>query len=498
MEYLPPEFKPQYLGAGDRELTFKRPMLYQTGGEMEQAQLYLARADDLPAMPPIDGVAVVVIGRNLSDAWKSARASIVTVSSERTLSELMNAVQQIFDFFDEWDRNLLEQLSADTEFHIQDFLAEGLRVLGNPLTVTSASLKRILTTEYDENHMPRTTEGEEGFPISWAEQIKNNCLLERFLEIPFLSSFQFSDLPISQVYCMNLYHLGTFFGCIVLSDEYKTFRKSDLALAAHYFKRFQGAFQRYLHQRPSVQRPWETALQALLQRKPLNTAEYEALTLAPGEQWVCVFVNQRPDTTSYHKEYLCTALCMSMPDEIHPILYADQVFGLMRISADAEEQHQRMTRFADILARLGYRGGISSPFTSLSQFHSYLSQAKFALEFAQAQGESGELFDFQERILDYVLQNCAKNLAVQTLCSNGIRALTEYDRQKGTEYLKTAEVYLEHEMNLTKAAAALFIHRTSLVKRLERIQQLTDGELDRADLRLFYRIWFRLQKDPEI
>ena len=81
---------------------------------------------------------------------------------------------------------------------IRDFLVEGLRVLGNPLTVTLASLKRILTTEYDEKHTPQTTEGEEGFPISWAEQIKNNYLLERFLTI-------FADVPAaSATVCLSV------------------------------------------------------------------------------------------------------------------------------------------------------------------------------------------------------------------------------------------------------------------------------------------------------
>ena len=82
---------------------------------------------------------------------------------------------------------------------------------------------------------------------------------------------------------------------------------------------------------------------------------------------------------------------MSTPDEIYAILHTDHAIDLIRIPAEETQRRERMTRFADILARLEYRGGISSPFTNLSQFRSYLSQAKFALEFAQTQGKSDEL-----------------------------------------------------------------------------------------------------------
>lgn len=44
----------------------------------------------------------------------------------------------------------------------------------------------------------------------------------------------------------------------------------------------------------------------------------------------------------------------------------------------------------------------------------------------------------------------------------------EQDARRGTEYVRTLYVYLCNEMAIVHTAQALYIHRSSLLKRLER------------------------------
>lgn len=55
--------------------------------------------------------------------------------------------------------------------------------------------------------------------------------------------------------------------------------------------------------------------------------------------------------------------------------------------------------------------------------------------------------------------------------------LSAYDAGHNTQLLKTVEVYLDHGGSLIDAAEALYIHRNTLIHRLDRIQQLTDIDL---------------------
>jgi sugar diacid utilization regulator len=68
-----------------------------------------------------------------------------------------------------------------------------------------------------------------------------------------------------------------------------------------------------------------------------------------------------------------------------------------------------------------------------------------------------------------------------------IALIDNYDRRKNTDLLDTLETYLECAGNLTKTSERLFVHRNTLIQRLERLQSLCDIDLqDRAN-------WLTLQ-----
>ena len=73
--------------------------------------------------------------------------------------------------------------------------------------------------------------------------------------------------------------------------------------------------------------------------------------------------------------------------------------------------------------------------------------------------------------------------------------LLEHDQKKGTEYIKTLDVYLQNEMSITKTAEALFIHRTSLMKRLDKLIRLLDDDLHSPETRLTYRLCLAMLKN---
>jgi GAF domain-containing protein len=68
-----------------------------------------------------------------------------------------------------------------------------------------------------------------------------------------------------------------------------------------------------------------------------------------------------------------------------------------------------------------------------------------------------------------------------------IAHIVNYDRRKNTDLLDTLETYLECAGNLTKTADRLFVHRNTLIQRLERLQSLCDIDIqDRSN-------WLTLQ-----
>lgn len=62
--------------------------------------------------------------------------------------------------------------------------------------------------------------------------------------------------------------------------------------------------------------------------------------------------------------------------------------------------------------------------------------------------------------------------------------LSDYDDKRGSGLMQTLSVYFDTGANASETADRLFLHRNSLLYRLERIQELTGLNLKESDARL--------------
>lgn len=66
--------------------------------------------------------------------------------------------------------------------------------------------------------------------------------------------------------------------------------------------------------------------------------------------------------------------------------------------------------------------------------------------------------------------------------------LIQYDRANSSNYLQTLRVYLSNNCNMTQTARQLFLHRHTLINRLEKIEEISDLHLDDYYSRLYMSI----------
>ena len=79
------------------------------------------------------------------------------------------------------------------------------------------------------------------------------------------------------------------------------------------------------------------------------------------------------------------------------------------------------------------------------------------------------------------------------MCVQTLFEMREYDARHATEFYETLRVYLECERSLVDAAARLYIHRNTLIRRIEKLEELF-GELGLDDpaIRLALLLSFKL------
>lgn len=88
------------------------------------------------------------------------------------------------------------------------------------------------------------------------------------------------------------------------------------------------------------------------------------------------------------------------------------------------------------------------------------------------------IVEFEEIKLDYALSTLRDGV-IADVRHGAVDLIACYDEQHGTQLLDTLRVYLKCACSATAASKELFVHRSTLLYRLERIEEV--GEVDLAD-----------------
>jgi purine catabolism regulator len=137
------------------------------------------------------------------------------------------------------------------------------------------------------------------------------------------------------------------------------------------------------------------------------------------------------------------------------------------------------------------RCGIGTPAPELSAWRDSFREAGQALEMARRLGESSPLVyaDLSVYRLLFQLEHSPELIAFQ---EEILGPLLSHDG--APELIHTLEAYFEHNGNLSQTAEALFIHRNTLLYRMERIAAITHLNLDNPENRLAIQLALRIYR----
>jgi GAF domain-containing protein len=131
--------------------------------------------------------------------------------------------------------------------------------------------------------------------------------------------------------------------------------------------------------------------------------------------------------------------------------------------------------------------GIGNACQGITEYRRGYAEASEALHMGQSLNPDGGLTHFNDLGVYRYLYKIARMDDLRDTYQEQVARIANYDRRKGTDLLDTLETYLECAGNLTKTSAKLFVHRNTLIQRLERLQSLCDIDLqERAN-------WLTLQ-----
>lgn len=482
-------------GLSERLLNCPRPLLYTKGLPFEEGALYIAQSESLPKTPPDFSCAVIAIGTHLPQEWILGNTQLLVVNHTDQIFTVFNEVSTLYNHFDQWDAHIRDELEKELDFNLCEILKAGAKLLKKNISVVDHTLQNIFYLVYSQNSDGSSDihvqEDSQPFSVEYSEKVKEVCNLERMITQPYLTAISLNK----NCYCNNQFLEGQFTGCISVNEGDTLFSEGDYPLMDYFFSIFRKAYVKYIRTHGKTDSLNISGLKKLLDHIPLNDSEKECFSLNPGEYWVCFKLKEQRTQKYLPNEYMCANINAIFPQKAYATLQNRELIGLLKIQVQEEQPEGILPSFEEFVQRMGYWGGISNPFINLNRFHDFLLQASYAAE--RKNTDSQPLRYFYTCALQYLLFTCSREMDTHSLLPGGLLSLQQHDYQKHTEYVQTLSTYLQKERSLTKTADALFIHRSSLLKRLDKIQRIIKDDLNDAEIRLYYQICLALLQSTE-
>jgi len=125
--------------------------------------------------------------------------------------------------------------------------------------------------------------------------------------------------------------------------------------------------------------------------------------------------------------------------------------------------------------------GFSICFHDPCHIKRYYQQAMDALDIGLSLGKSGKIFFFQQLSIYRLFTLSSTSTEVVDYFHPSIFCLIDYDRENGTEFMKTLYYYIINLKALLKTKDILHIHRNTLVYRIHKIQEIMNINLDESE-----------------
>ena len=418
-----------------------------------------------------------------------------------SFSEVFNQIQQTFDRYSDWDSKL--QLALGSIDPLNEMLEASLDIFHNPVFAHDTnfyilSSPRHVTGMSEWVHDQRT--GRLIAPLSLIQDFKLDAEYQRTL-ITHGANIYSEELRGYRILYMNLWVSGNYQGRLCV-DELQTEIQPGHFSALEYL----GSFIELCIRRHNLfqismgndSRQFFTEyLSGKLTELQAVTDQIQYLNWNRHDRYLVLRLETQQQDDRMHSSIATLGHIEAQIPEGLAFTYQQGIVVIVNLSFKHSVSSDVISSLAIILREGLFKMGVSSEFRDFLLIPQGYIQAVSALRLGKKSQSMAWCYHFDAYLLEYMLSQISHQISPELLVSSRLDALQNYDRKNNTELYHTLKVYLEHERNSLQTARELFIHRSSLTYRLERIQKLTKVDLDNPKGRLLLQLCFLLQEKDQ-
>ena len=482
-------------GKGIKAQDFSIPSLFDSSTMPVTGGIYVAQTGGIPRNPP-DDCLFICCGPKPPATLSLQRCEVFHVTDSReSIVDVFNATVSVLSKLFRWETRMLELAVSGAP--ARDLVEQSIPIFDNGICVSDYDLRILADCRLDDDapelglHMRDKYERVpiDILAVSTPEGGASTSSREPYLVSP-------SGIPTS--YCVNLFIGQDYIGTCALREDVQPFRSYDFEL----FQLFAGFIRNILS--PRIRSAggqfvtMRSVFQQLLDSYPVSNSdlaqalgivEYNLGDRPIGDfKWCCIAMKNQHHNRRLPEEYLVETLEELLPHAA--VLVHDETLVAFCLLEAREHRLDALEEpLGGFLEDMGFVAGVSRTFLDPYHARRFFDQALAAVELGGTREPERRMHLFGNHALDYMLDNCCGNLGVESLVAPELVRLWRFCGN-GPEYVATLRRFLDNDCRITQTADDLFLHRSTLIKRLEKIERYVN--LDDPDRRLYLRMCLHL------
>ncbi|MCL2882879.1 MAG: helix-turn-helix domain-containing protein [Coriobacteriia bacterium] len=452
----------------------------------EDYRLYLVEADQLAAVPDADYISTVLAIGTPSPEFMGHFSTVLLFRPGTPFVQLHNRTQEIFTECNKWDADIHRVLNIGSD--VQNIVDLSDPMFMNPLVLIDSNFKPIAHSA--------VMDGDEAFaPV--LDAMKLPFVMARNSQEPAIKFGEACDVIPSMVDDRNAYiiSLPEHKYQVILIEYKKKLTVPDALLLSHLSGMIYlavGVVPEYVQHSFSLAQTLSHYIDDQTVTHYLLESELRPHDWLSGQHYQClkfsVEISSRKDRSlRFISERIANAV-----GQDSTFVREDSIVSFINIDLIPGGQPYFDEVLKEFLQDNFIKVGISNCFTGFENFRLYYLQADMALAAGIRLQPLASSYSFHDIIKQLLIEWCTTRLPAHLVCSPDVITLIEYDQQHDSELTNTLFVLLKNNINYTRTASELFIHRSTLTYRLDRIKQLIDIDYENIESQWYLLFSFEL------
>ncbi len=475
--------------------------IYSKGATILPNILYIAYADQFDDTFVFPEKSHFLILGPVSLPYLPATCSVIQLSRKIEPAFLINICQNTFETFSQWDMKLHQALGSDNP--IDDMLEASIPIFDNPIFAHDTQFYIISSPIYVPGMTkwirdPRT--GRDMIPLSLINELKADLEYLQTLGTHGPSLFS-KELRGYRILYINLWFDHRYLGRICVNELRSSFTTTHYLALQHLAYFVQYRMKQHIFFTSTMGKNVDEFFGEYLDGS--ITDENEIMTGMEQLGWEQndSYLSIRLENEHIHHEISTSAATLaSIETQIEDgsaFIYKNGIAVIINLSKNRKNAANVISSLAIIMREGLFKMGVSIEFDDFLSIPVAYQQAVIALKLGKKSGSMIWCYRFEDFLLEYMIDRSTSRIPSDMLYSRKLLILKRYDEENNTEMLHTLHVFLNLERNVLQTAKTLFIHRSTLFYRLERIQKLAKVNLDNPKERLCLLLSFEIMKDDD-